>query len=60
MRPLKVGYILPETEHRRGPDAVRWADLRALAQRAEAVGFATQTCVPTPPQFCLGRGHGAS
>jgi alkanesulfonate monooxygenase SsuD/methylene tetrahydromethanopterin reductase-like flavin-dependent oxidoreductase (luciferase family) len=38
-RPLKVGYALPETEHRRGPDVVRWAELRALAQRAEAVGF---------------------
>ena len=38
-RPLKVGYALPETEHRRGPDAVRWAELRTLAQRAEAVGF---------------------
>src|SRR4051812_2178841 len=38
-RPLKVGYILPETEHRRGPDAVRWAELRALTERAEAVGF---------------------
>jgi alkanesulfonate monooxygenase SsuD/methylene tetrahydromethanopterin reductase-like flavin-dependent oxidoreductase (luciferase family) len=38
-RPLKVGYSLPETEHRRGPDAVRWAEFRALAQRAEAVGF---------------------
>jgi alkanesulfonate monooxygenase SsuD/methylene tetrahydromethanopterin reductase-like flavin-dependent oxidoreductase (luciferase family) len=38
-RPLKVGYILPETEHRRGPDAVRWTELRAMAQRAEAVGF---------------------
>jgi alkanesulfonate monooxygenase SsuD/methylene tetrahydromethanopterin reductase-like flavin-dependent oxidoreductase (luciferase family) len=38
-RPLKVGYWLPETEGRRGPDIVRWNELRALAERAEAVGF---------------------
>ena len=38
-RPLKVGYALPETEFRRGPEVVRWAELRAMAERAEAVGF---------------------
>lgn len=38
-RPLKVGYWLPETEGRRGPEIVRWNELRALAERAEAVGF---------------------
>ncbi|MDQ3693250.1 MAG: LLM class flavin-dependent oxidoreductase [Chloroflexota bacterium] len=38
-RPLKVGYFLPETEHRRGPEVARWTELRALAERAEAVGF---------------------
>ena len=38
-RPLKVGYILPETEGRRGPAVARWDELRAMAERAEAVGF---------------------
>ncbi|MGH2532911.1 MAG: LLM class flavin-dependent oxidoreductase [Thermomicrobiales bacterium] len=38
-RPLKVGYFLPETENRRGPEVARWTELRDLAQRAEAVGF---------------------
>ncbi len=38
-RPLKVGYFLPESEHRRGPEVARWTELRALAERAEAVGF---------------------
>ena len=38
-RPLKVGYWLPETEFRRGPEVARWTELRALAKRAEAVGF---------------------
>jgi len=38
-RPLKVGYFLPESELRRGPDVARWTELRALAERAEAVGF---------------------
>ncbi|MGH2558170.1 MAG: LLM class flavin-dependent oxidoreductase [Thermomicrobiales bacterium] len=38
-RPLKVGYFLPETEGRRGPDVARWTELRDLALRAEAVGF---------------------
>lgn len=39
MRPLKVGYSLPESELRRGAEAPRWRELRELAQRAEAVGF---------------------
>jgi len=38
-RPLKVGYSLPETEFRRGPDVARWTELRALAERAESTGF---------------------
>lgn len=38
-RPLKVGYFLPESELRRGPDIARWSELRAMAERAEAVGF---------------------
>jgi len=38
-RPLKVGYALPETEFRRGPAVARWAELRQMAERAEAVGF---------------------
>lgn len=38
-RPLKVGYALPETEFRRGPEVARWSELRELALRAEAVGF---------------------
>ncbi len=38
-RPLKIGYSLPETEGRRGPDVARWRELKALAMRAEAVGF---------------------
>lgn len=33
-RPLKVGYHLPEIER-----SVRWAEIAALAKRAEAVGF---------------------
>ena len=37
-RPLKVGYALPETELRRGPVVARWTELRAMAERAEAVG----------------------
>lgn len=39
MRPLKVGYSLPESELRRSAEAPRWRELRELAQRAEAVGF---------------------
>jgi alkanesulfonate monooxygenase SsuD/methylene tetrahydromethanopterin reductase-like flavin-dependent oxidoreductase (luciferase family) len=38
-RPLKVGLSLPESELRRGSDAPRWNELRAMAERAEAVGF---------------------
>lgn len=38
-RPLKVGYALPETELRRGPEVARWTELRAMAERAEAIGF---------------------
>lgn len=38
-RPLKVGYALPETEFRRGPEVASWTELRALAEQAEAVGF---------------------
>ncbi len=38
-RPLKVGYSLPETEFRRGPEVARWTELRAMAERAETVGF---------------------
>jgi len=38
-RPMKVGLALPETELRRGPDAAPWSDLRAMAERAEEVGF---------------------
>lgn len=38
-RPLKVGYWLPETEFRKGPDVARWAELRELAERVEGVGF---------------------
>jgi len=38
-RPLKVGYALPETEFRRGPEIARWTELRAMAEQAEAVGF---------------------
>lgn len=38
-RPLKVGYSLPESEGRRGPEVARWRELRELALRAEAVGF---------------------
>jgi alkanesulfonate monooxygenase SsuD/methylene tetrahydromethanopterin reductase-like flavin-dependent oxidoreductase (luciferase family) len=38
-RPLKVGLALPETEFRRGPEVARWTELRAMAERAEAVGF---------------------
>lgn len=38
-RPLKIGLALPETEFRRGPEVASWTELRAMADRAEAVGF---------------------
>jgi alkanesulfonate monooxygenase SsuD/methylene tetrahydromethanopterin reductase-like flavin-dependent oxidoreductase (luciferase family) len=38
-RPLKVGLVLPQTEDWMGGGAACWADLVAMAQRAEALGF---------------------
>jgi probable F420-dependent oxidoreductase len=38
-RPLKVGYLVPETEGQMNGETARWGDLRALAETAEAVGF---------------------
>jgi alkanesulfonate monooxygenase SsuD/methylene tetrahydromethanopterin reductase-like flavin-dependent oxidoreductase (luciferase family) len=38
-RPLKVGIGLPDAERQMAGGTARWADLLAMAQRAEAVGF---------------------
>ncbi len=38
-RPLKVGIGLPDAEGQMAGGTARWADLLAMAQRAEAVGF---------------------
>lgn len=37
-RPLKVGLLLPDTEHQMNGDTARWSDLRAMATTAEAIG----------------------
>lgn len=38
-RPLKVGVLLPDTEHQMNGESAGWADLAAMARTAEAVGF---------------------
>jgi probable F420-dependent oxidoreductase len=38
-RPLKVGLFLPIIEGTMAGETARWADLLAIAQRAEALGF---------------------
>ena len=38
-RPLKVGLVLPHWEGMLDGATPRWADVRAVAERAEAVGF---------------------
>lgn len=38
-RPLKVGLLLPAIEGTMAGDTARWADLLAIARRAEEVGF---------------------
>lgn len=38
-RPLKIGFILPQIEGRRAGSAPRWSEIRALAERAEELGF---------------------
>lgn len=38
-RPLKVGLFLPIIEGTMASETARWADLLAIAQRAEALGF---------------------
>jgi probable F420-dependent oxidoreductase len=38
-RRLKVGVFLPVTEREMGGGSARWADLLAMAQRAETLGF---------------------
>lgn len=38
-RPLKVGFILPQIEGRRVGSAPRWTEIRAMAERAEEIGF---------------------
>ncbi len=38
-RPLKVGLVLPQLERSMDGATPRWSDLRAFAERAEAVGF---------------------
>jgi alkanesulfonate monooxygenase SsuD/methylene tetrahydromethanopterin reductase-like flavin-dependent oxidoreductase (luciferase family) len=38
-RPLKVGLVLPQVEDGHGGRTPGWTDLRAVAQRAETLGF---------------------
>jgi alkanesulfonate monooxygenase SsuD/methylene tetrahydromethanopterin reductase-like flavin-dependent oxidoreductase (luciferase family) len=38
-RPLKVGMMLPQAEGRHGGGTAGWADILAMARRAEEVGF---------------------
>jgi len=38
-RPLKVGMLLPQAEGRHGGETASWADMVAMARRAEEVGF---------------------
>src|SRR5688572_16476771 len=38
-RPLKVGLVLPQLERGLDGATASWADLRAIAERAEAAGF---------------------
>jgi alkanesulfonate monooxygenase SsuD/methylene tetrahydromethanopterin reductase-like flavin-dependent oxidoreductase (luciferase family) len=39
LRPVKIGLMLPQIEGAMGGKTARWADLVAIAQRAEALGF---------------------
>jgi probable F420-dependent oxidoreductase len=39
VRPLKVGMLLPQAEWRHGGETAGWADMLAMAQRAEEIGF---------------------
>ena len=38
-RPLKVGVLLPDTEHQMNGASARWSDLAEMTRTAEAVGF---------------------
>jgi len=38
-RPLKIGVLLPDTEHQMNGGSARWSDLADMARTAEAVGF---------------------
>jgi probable F420-dependent oxidoreductase len=38
-RPLKIGALLPDTEHQMNGGSARWSDLAAMARVAEDVGF---------------------
>ena len=38
-RPWKVGLMLPQIERTSGVTTPRWNEIKALAQRAESVGF---------------------
>lgn len=38
-RPLKVGVLLPDTEHQMNGGSARWSDLAEMTRIAEAVGF---------------------
>jgi probable F420-dependent oxidoreductase len=38
-RPFKIGLFVPHSEEAWGPPAPRWAEIAAMARRAEAVGF---------------------
>lgn len=38
-RPLRVGVLLPDTEHQMNGGSARWSDLLTMARTAEQVGF---------------------
>jgi probable F420-dependent oxidoreductase len=38
-RPLKVGVLLPDTEHQMNGESAGWADLAEMTRTAESVGF---------------------
>src|SRR5687768_28470 len=38
-RPLKIGYLVPETEGQMNGETARWTDILAMTKMAEAVGF---------------------
>ena len=52
-RPLRVGLILPETEHQMDGGSARWRDLHEMAQLGEAIGvdslWITDHLIHRPP-----------